>query len=40
MNILESTGGRTQLLAVVRERQNYFFGHVLKADGLENLAMT
>ena len=40
VNILESIGGRRELLAVVRKRQMSFLGHVMRADGLENLVMT
>ena len=39
-NILESIGSRRELLALVRKRQMSFFGHVMRAEGLENLAMT
>ena len=39
-SILESIRGRRELLAVVRKRQMTFLGHVMRADGLENLAMT
>ena len=40
VNILETIGSRRELLAVMRKRQMAFFGHVIRADGLENLAVT
>ena len=40
VSILESIGSRRELLAVVRKRQMAFLGHVVRADGLENLAVT
>ena len=40
VSILESIQERRELLAVVRKRQMTFLGHVMRADGLENLAMT
>ena len=40
VNILETIGGRRELLAVVRRRQIAFLGHVMRADGIENLAVT
>ena len=40
VSILESIQERRELLAVVRKRQMTFLGHVMRADGLENLALT
>ena len=39
-NILTIIGGRRELLAMMRKRQITFFGHVMRADVLENLAVT
>ena len=39
-SILEAIGSRRELLATVRKRQMSFFGHVIREDGLENLAVT
>ena len=39
-SILETIGGRRELLATVRQRQMTFLGHVIRADGLENLTIT
>ena len=38
--ILETIGGRRDLLATVRKRQMIFLVHVIRVDGLENLAIT
>ena len=40
IDVLEAIGGRRELLATVRKRQMAFLGHVIRADGLENLAIT
>ena len=40
VNVLETIGGGRELLATVRKRQMAFLGHVIRADGLENLAIT
>ena len=39
-SILEAIGSRRELIAVVRKRQMAFLGHIIRADGLENLAVT
>ena len=39
-NILETIGGGKELMATVGKRQMVFLGHVIRADGLENLANT
>ena len=39
-NILETIDSQRELLAVMRKRQMIFFGHVMRADGLENLVVT
>ena len=38
-NILKVIGSRRELLAGLRKRQMKFLGHVIRADGLENLTM-
>ena len=40
LSVLETIGGRRELMAVVRKRQMKFLGHIIRADGLENLAVT
>ena len=40
LSILEAIGTQRELLAVVRRRQMKFLGHIIRADGLENLAVT
>ena len=40
VSILEAIGGRRELMALVMKRQMKFLGHVIRADGLENLAVT
>ena len=40
VNILEAIGSRRELLVVLRKRHMSFLGHVIRADGLENLTMT
>ena len=37
MNILKTVGTGRELMAVVRRRQMAFFGHIMRANGLENL---
>ena len=39
-NILETNGGRRELLATVRQRQMVFLGHLTRAGRLKNLAIT
>ena len=39
-SVLETIGGGRELLATIRKRQMAFLGHVIRADGLENLAVT
>ena len=39
-NILETIGCRKELLSIVSKRQMTFFGHIMRAEGLENLATT
>ena len=40
VSILETVGSRRELMAVVRRRQMTFFGHIVRANGLENLVVT
>ena len=40
VNILEAIESGRELMAVLRKRQMGFLGHVMRASGLENLAMT
>ena len=40
MSILETVGSGRELMAVVRRRQMNFFGHIVRARGLENLVVT
>ena len=40
VNILETFGSRRELMAVVRRRQMTFLGHIMRAKGLKNLAVT
>ena len=40
VDILEAIESRRELLAVLRKRQMGFLGHVMRANGLESLAMT
>ena len=40
MDILEDIGSRRELVAVLRRRQMAFLGHIMRANGLENLAIT
>ena len=39
-SILEAIGSGRELMAALRKRQMGFLGHVMREDGLENLAMT
>ena len=39
-SILEAIGSGRELMAALRKRQMGFLGHVIREDGLENLAMT
>ena len=39
-SILEAIGSRREMMAMVRKRQMAFLGHVMRAGGLENLAVT
>ena len=39
-NTMKITGGRRKLLSIVWKRQIAFSGHVMRADGLENLGIT
>ena len=39
-SVLETIGGSRELLATIRKRQMAFLGHAIRADGLENLAIT
>ena len=40
VDILETIGSRRELVAVLRRRQMAFLGHIMRANGLENLAIT
>ena len=40
MNIPEIIGGRRELFSIVWKRQMTFLGHIMRADGLETLAIT
>ena len=40
VNILEAIESGRELMAILRKRQMGFLGHVMRAGGLENLAMT
>ena len=39
-SILAAIGGGREMLSVVRRRQMSFLGHIIREDGLENLAVT
>ena len=40
VNILEAIGSRRELVPLLRKRQMTFLGHIMRANGLENLAIT
>ena len=39
-SILETVGSGRELMAVVKRRQMAFLGHIIRANGLENLVVT
>ena len=40
VSILETVGSGRELMPVVRREQMAFFGHIVRANGLENLVVT